>query len=112
MEFVVKKREKYEPVERWEGTIEIFDARKDVVQAVVQGRGSTFTIIFGSYEYGNFLCIPEINVGCPLADWNDLFWNRERLAGLMNPIDAITVVGGIAALMDERKGEHEYIFYC
>ena len=51
---------------------------------------------------GNFICILEINVGCPLSNWDDIFWNMERLSQLMNPVDAATVVYGIRALADNR----------
>ena len=44
----------------------------------------------------NFICIPGIDVGCPLAGLTDVFWNSERLSQIMNPVDAETVVKAIA----------------
>lgn len=112
MEFICKRNKKYEAVEKWEGTIKLNLIRGNVVEAVVQGRGSTMTIIIGDYINGHFLCVPDLNVGCPLAAYNDVFWNYERLSALMNHVDAMTIVAGVAALMEEDHCESERIFCC
>lgn len=112
MEFICKRNKKYEAVEKWEGTIEINLVHGNVVEAVVQGRGSTMTIIFGDYTNGHFLCVPDLDIGCPLAAYSDVFWNYERLSALMNPVDAMTIVAGIATLMEESPCECERIFCC
>lgn len=112
MEFVCVRNKKYHSAERWEGTIEVNQVQGNVIEAVVQGRGSTMTIIFGDCVNGHFLCVPDLNIGCPLAAYDDLFWNYERLSALMNPADAITILAGIAELMEGNDGECERIFYC
>ena len=121
MEFICKRCKEGYTAERWEGTIEIINAHGrmidgivcgDVIEAYVEGRGSTMTIIIGDYCNGHFLCVPDLDVGCPLADWDDLFWNFERLSRLLNPVDAITIVAGVATLMGEKGCECERIFYC
>lgn len=86
----------------WKGEIRAAKKQGCLTEAQVTGRGSSFTIILGRYANGNFLCIPEIDVGCPLSDWSDAFWNLERLSPLMNPVDATTVVYGIRALSEMR----------
>ena len=65
-------------------------------------RSAGITEIIGEYTHGRFLCIPAVNVGCPMPRWDDVFWNRERLASLMNETDAVTVAYGVKTLMGER----------
>ena len=55
-----------------------------------------FHVLLGECSDGNFICIPGIDVGCPLASLTDVFWNSERLSQIMNPVDAETVVKAIA----------------
>ena len=86
----------------WTGTVTTLCKTGSTVEAEIKGRGSSFTVIAGKCTYGNYLCIPESNVGCPMSRWDDVFWNRERLSGLMNETDAATVAAGVKALMAER----------
>lgn len=68
-------------------------------EAEINGRGTYFHIIAGRHKYGGFLCIPNHNIGCELADFSDIRWTMERLC--MNPmrkIDAVTVATGISHL--------------
>ena len=87
---------------RWTGTVTPIRRTATMTEAEISGRGSSFTVIAGSYSGGHFLCIPALDVGCPMAGWDDLLWNRERLSGLMNETDAATVAAGVKALMTER----------
>ncbi len=87
----------------WESTVTLVRATKDQVEADIEGRGSSFRAVIGSYQYGHFICIPTIDVGCPLAGWNDVFWNRERLSKQMNITDAVTVAYGIKTIMLELE---------
>lgn len=109
MEFVCKRKVKYEGLETWDGTIEIVSVKRSLIETIIQGRGSTMRVLIGDYSYGHFVCIPDLNVGCPFASWGDEFWNYERLSQLMNPVDAKTVVSGVAALMEKND---ECIFDC
>lgn len=90
----------------WTGTVTPVRKTTGMTKARIEGRGSSFTVIVGDYAHGHFLCVPEINVGCPMSRWDDLFWNKERLSGLMNPTDAVTIVTGIKTLMTERIRNH------
>lgn len=93
--------------QEWTGKICPTRTGKEFTEAQISGRGSFFTVIAGKYANGNFICIPDLNVGCPAAEWKDIFWNRERLSGLMNETDAVTVAFGLKALAEERKRERE-----
>ena len=52
----------------------------------------------GWYKYGNYLCIPNHDVGCELSDFSDILWNEQRISGLMRKVDAVTVATGLACL--------------
>lgn len=91
----------------WIGTVRPTKKTKDLTEAVVSGRGSSFTVIAGKYINGNFICIPELNVGCPASEWKDVLWNKERLSGLMNETDAVTVAFGVKAMMEEKVKSRE-----
>ena len=92
----------------WTGTVTPIRSTVDMRVAEIKGRGSSFTVIAGEYPYGDFLCIPEINVGCPLSRWDDLFWNQERLFSLMNETDAVTISYGVKALMEGRTRRRKH----
>ncbi len=66
-------------------------------EAEINGRGTYFHVIIGHHKYGNFLCMPNHNIGCELADFSDVRWTIGRLS--MRPIrkvDAVTVATGIS----------------
>lgn len=72
-------------------------------EAEINGRGTYFHVIAGRHKYGRFLCIPNHDIGCELADFSDIRWTVERLS--MHPIgkvDAVTVAAGISHL--EKAG--------
>ena len=46
----------------------------------LSARGYRFHLIFGKQCHGNFLCIPDWNIGCELSYYNDIFWNEESLS--------------------------------
>ena len=82
----------------WRCTLAILDHTGPLVETEVTGKGSSFHLLVGPQENGHFACIPNWNIGCELASYSDTFWNREQLRELLNPIDAETVVMGIAQL--------------
>lgn len=54
----------------------------------VSVNGSSFHVLLGSHLGGNFICIPNWEIGCELASYTDTFWNLEKLNKHINPIDA------------------------
>ena len=89
--------------ERWSGVAEVIRETPNVVEAMVEARGTHMDVIIGSYFSGHFICIPNINVGCSLSTWwDDIFWNTERLSIQMNEVDAITAAYAVKALMFDR----------
>ena len=63
---------------QWEGSLEILQ-RGNPCEAELCARGSRFHLIVGKHSYGNYLCIPNWDVGTELSSLTDLFWNEERL---------------------------------
>lgn len=80
----------------WTGTLKL---KRNIqpYEMEVSARGSYFHIVFGRHAYGNFLCIPNWNIGCELSDCSDIFWNTERLSKHLKIVDAISVAQALAA---------------
>lgn len=81
----------------WNGHVRIVAQTANVVELIIEGRGSYMDTIIGKYRIGLYICIPAINVGCPISSMSDFFWNRNRLSEQMNRIDAITVAWALEA---------------
>ena len=82
----------------WKGRIVSYEKRNDGFEADITGRGSSFHLIVGETRHGNYLCIPTWEVGSELADYNDTFWNCERIGKQLSTVDSITVANGIKAI--------------
>lgn len=70
-----------EQKKKWFGEIRLLQADGKNYEVEITGRGTHFHAIVGRHHYGNFICIPNHDVGCELSDYSDVFWNRERLSG-------------------------------
>ena len=81
----------------WTGMAELTKQTAVMAELLLYGRGSRMDTIIGKYQSGLYLCIPDIDVGCPLSSMSDIFWNWERMAGQMNAADAATVACGLKA---------------
>jgi len=85
--------------ENWPGMITNLTKFGSHYELKIESR-SGFIIVIGKTNYGNFVCIPDYDVGCHLSNLKDLFWNSERLRGIMNKIDAITVAHALKAVAE------------
>ncbi|MEQ8156519.1 MAG: DUF6618 family protein [Clostridiaceae bacterium] len=87
---------------RWTGSLKL---KRNIhpYEMEVSARGSYFHIIFGRHAYGNFLCIPNWDVGCELVDYSDTFWNTECLSKQLKKVDAISVAQALAAVKQYLK---------
>lgn len=83
----------------WPGSIELLSTMPPY-EAEVRARGSLFHILFGEHAYGNYLCIPNWNIGTELASLTDRFWNFERLTGYTTllPVDACSIADALVEL--------------
>lgn len=69
-----------------------------MAELIIYGRDSCINAVIGKYMSGQYICIPDIDTGCPLSGLSDIFWNRERLSAHMNVADAATVAYALSAL--------------
>ena len=86
--------------ESWQGEIHLLK-NSDPYEMTITARHSSFHVICGSYDYGNFLCIPSLGIGSELAGLNDTFWNLERLTvnhPNFSEVDAISIIYGLKAI--------------
>ena len=60
---------------------------RDPYEVLLEARGYSFHIIFGSQINGNFLCIPNWNVGGELAELWDRSWNMDSILRAGNQLD-------------------------
>ena len=84
--------------ERWLGEIRLIIHSDSFYEAEITGRGTYFHVIAGKHRYGNYICIPNHDVGSELSGFRDLFWNTERLSGHIKKADAVTVAQGLCHL--------------
>ena len=85
---------------RWSGEIKITRRSINMVEFIIYGRSSCMNGVVGKYMSGQYICIPDIDVGCPLSRLSDTFWNKERLCAHMREADAVTVTYALKALSE------------
>jgi hypothetical protein len=99
MEFVCSHRID-KKLTRWTGEITRCKGNEKKCEFEIQSRGSYYHVIIGKHDYGHYVCVPNWDVGCELADYADTFWNTERLSKQLRIADAVT----IATAIREIKG--------
>jgi hypothetical protein len=86
--------------ERWTCEIRLLKDESDYYEVEIIGRGTYFHVIVGRHLFGNFVCIPNHDVGSELSHYSDLFWNTERLSDRLKKVDATTVATGLSHLKE------------
>ncbi len=76
--------------ETWIGHIRYMKNHGSHYEMYIESR-SSILIIFGKKSSGNFLCVPDFNVGCELVELRDRFWNKERITSILGEVDGTTV---------------------
>jgi hypothetical protein len=84
----------------WPGTIINFENYGAHCEFTVHSR-SSIMVVFGKTSRGYFACMPDFNSGCHLVDIKDIFWNTERLTGILGKVDGITVASALVFLNDK-----------
>lgn len=86
---------------KWSGTLELIKTGNPC-EADVSARGSRFHLITGKHAYGNYICIPNWNIGTELAAITDNFWNEEQLRNYtrLKKSDICTIVTALNVLAD------------
>lgn len=86
---------------QWQGEIKAMRLGVNFVELEIDSRGSYFHILVGRHRYGNFICIPNWNIGTEIAEMTDRFWNLERITNYypkLHKVDAISIVDGLVAV--------------
>ena len=83
----------------WTGKITNLINRENYYEFWIISRSSIMTII-GSTSRGNFICMPDFNIGCHLVNLKNIFWNKEKLVSVLEKVDGMTVAAAIDALSD------------
>jgi hypothetical protein len=84
----------------WKGHIR-FLSQTNPYELEVSARYSSFHIICGRHEYGNYICVPNWGIGTEIARLCDRFWNLERLTTYypeLSMVDAISIVDALVAI--------------
>jgi hypothetical protein len=68
-------------------------------EAIVLAQGSHMEIVFGRCRWGNYICMPVMDIGCSLDDLSNNHWNAKNLAYThLSTEDAISIAGGLKEL--------------
>lgn len=70
----------------------------------VEYKGNYYSVVFGEYVNGGFCSIPNWNVGCELSEFDDVFWNAERLESSLKKDVAKVIAMAIAEFAKEQEG--------
>jgi len=76
--------------EEWGGYVKNIINHGSHYEIYVESR-SNFVFIVGKYINGSFISIPSFGIGSDLSNYNDYFWNNERLSLFMSHVDASTI---------------------
>ncbi len=83
----------------WMGEINPIQLEHEPYEVEVSARGSYFHLLIGHHAYGNYICIPNWNVGTELASLSDSFWNLEQLSSTtLKKVDACSVTYALLEL--------------
>ena len=94
-------------LQKWSGQVHILQTRHDYCEAEVSARGSSYHLICGRHTDGNYLCIPNWEIGSELGYLSDRFWNLERLTTHfpeLPRVDAISIVDALVAISKNVTG--------
>lgn len=83
----------------WTGKIIPLQLESEPYEVEVSARGSYFHLLIGHHAYGNYICIPNMDIGTELASLSDSFWNLERLRNTkLKKVDACSVTYALLEL--------------
>lgn len=72
----------------------------------IEHNGNYYSIIYGKYVNGGFCSIPNWNVGCELAQTNDILWNSASIGKTLKNVKAGKAIAkAIAEIERNREGE-------
>lgn len=99
MSIFFKAKLSAESKKTWAGEIKPIQLDHEPYEAEVSARGSCFHLLVGHHAYGNYICIPNWDIGTELSDLSDSFWNLERLSSTkLKKVDACSVAYALLEL--------------
>ena len=87
----------------YEGKIRPICLDKEPYEMTLDTHGCSFHLICGRQINGNFLCIPNWQFGCELADYSEKSWNMNSMLDKYSQIDyedATAIVWGLSLIQD------------
>ena len=81
------------------GALKPIQLSQEPYEMILEARGYSFHLIFGSKMDGNFLCIPDWQFGCELASLTDKDWNLDSILHTSSRLDyedATAIVWGLS----------------
>ncbi len=88
-----------DPKKAWMGEIIPIRLGQGPIEVEVTARGSYFHLVVGHHAYGNYICIPNWDIGTELSSLSDSFWNQERLSGTkLKKVDACSIAYALLEL--------------
>ena len=83
----------------WTGKIIPLQLESEPYEVEVSARRSYFHLLIGHHAYGNYICIPNMDIGAELASLSDSFWNLEGLRNTkLKKVDACSVAYALLEL--------------
>lgn len=89
----------------WNGEISYLHS-SSCLETIVTARGSTFHMIIGRHQSGNFICIPNWEIGTGLSALSDEFWNFGRLTTVYPSLTKPNAISITCALSELSKHYH------
>lgn len=85
------------PEKPWQGWLEPHSLCCSATKQLRIVSRSSFFVIVGHTGFDHFICLPDWGVGAYLSEFDDLFWNKEKLIELLGIVDGITVACALNA---------------
>lgn len=84
---------------RWPGKVKVRRSSKYMAELIINyGKESCINAVLGKYMGGQYICIPDMDIGCLVGSLSDIKGNKERLSAHMCYEDAATVAHALRAL--------------
>ena len=104
-EFPITDRHRQDLVRYKKASLFPIHLTSEPYEAFIETQGLSFHIIFSSQANGNFLCIPNWQLGCELSDYSDKSRNRKSLlrsSSMLDYEDATAIAYGIELMQSEK----------
>lgn len=93
-----------EEEQRWLGEVLVKSRSIYMAELLIYGRGSRMDAVVGRYGNGQYICIPDLDTGCPLGRLTDTFWNQKRLSFHVGEVDAVTIANALKEVSEYLGG--------